>query len=381
MAITLVQHASSTTSFTSGTSGTAHATFGSNITAGNCVIAAFSIQTVSFSPTVSSVTTNGSADNWANAITETGHAVGPGAIYVDPNSAGGQKQINVAASFGGTASTLTSVAILIDIFEVSGLATTSPVDKTQGSSGGAGTSWTSGSTATTTNANEFWVGVAAIAASATNTTLVVTGPGAPWNNETVLNTFLDDTGAALEVYQASGYQIVSSTGTATYSGTTDHNCFYNGCVVTLLPSGTPISVSLTVAQVNISAPAPMVVVNPQLSVAQVNINALAPGVKAGPMSLLAVQVNISAPAPGLRAGPMSLPAAQVNISALAPGIANTTALNIAQVNVSAPPVILVKTFALPPAAAVTITAYPVGIPSSEEDSLVPLMATGVYSNV
>lgn len=389
MAITLVQHASSTTQFTSGTSGTASATFTSNITATNCVICTFTICALnkSFSLGTPSVTTNGSADNWASVLLNTGDASLPVGIWADPNAAGSQKIIDVAVSFGATASTSESVAICIDIFEVSGLTTSSPTDKTSHSNSASATTWSSGTTGTTSQAAEFWVGVAGFQVVADDTTQTVTPPSSVWTNESLLSTSIQSGGTILSdkffVYQQSGYQVTSATGTATYSGTNSQSSDYNASVATFNGAASNVNVSLTVAQVNISAPAPTIKISPSLTVAQVNVAAYTFKTGAGPIALPVAQVNVNALAPKTGAGPISLPVAQVNISAYppAPG-SNNVMLSAAQVSINALPFILVKTFALP-LAQVSISAYPPGIsrPGMTEDSIVPLMITGVYSNV
>jgi hypothetical protein len=389
MAITLVQHSSATAQYTSGSSATPMATFGSNTTAGNCLIAVFSFtNSSSLSPTLTSVTTNGTAENWADSGASL--PADNFFMYVDPNTGGGQTVVDVAFAFGGTATTSNSIAIMIDIFEVSGLTTSSVVDKWQSNlNTSAGTSWTSNATSTTTEATEIWIGAVNPGNNTANQTFTITGPSSPWTNEAQLSASIQNGGSGTShkyyAAQMCGYQIVSSIGTATYSGTnTGSDVFYDAGVVTLKGAAANVNVNLTVAQVNIAAPAPTVTVKPSLTVSQVNINALAlAGIHAGPISLPVAQVNINALAPAVRSGPVSLPVAQVNISAYPLTImAGPVALPVAQVSITAFPFILGKSFALS-LAQVTITAYPPGIsrPGENEDSIVPLMVTGVYSNV
>lgn len=229
MTISLVQHSSAVTKFTSGTSGTISPAFGVNVTAGNCIIAAFSVNwdATFISPSVSSVTTNGSAENWASAVSITGATADEiAAIWADPGSAGGNTVIDVNVAFGGTASSVRAVVVMADIYEVSGLASSSPVDKTSSHETTSGATWTSGTTAATTNAAEFWCGVGTLQGAASAS---FTGPGAPWTNETKLNSLIDGTNNA---FQLSGFQITSSTGTATYSGTQTTNDLVCACVAT-----------------------------------------------------------------------------------------------------------------------------------------------------
>lgn len=388
MAISFVQHASNSATFTSGTSATISATFGSNTTAGNCLIACFSIDWGdNLSPTLSSVTTNGTAENWADS-----GASLPGNgfyVYVDPNTGGSQKIVHINFAFGGTASASNSFGIAVDTFEVFGLTTSSVVDQTQDNSAAPPvTSWTTGTSSTTTQAAEIWIGVVAPSNDTANQTITITGPSSSWTNESQLSFSIQAGGSSTShrfyTSQMCGYQIVSATGTATYSGTnTGSDVYYFAGLATLKGAASNVNVSLTVAQVNISAPAPTIKISPSLTVAQVNVAAYTFKTGAGPIALPVAQVNVNALAPKTGAGPISLPVAQVNISAYppAPG-SNNVMLSAAQVSINALPFILVKTFALP-LAQVSISAYPPGIsrPGMTEDSIVPLMITGVYSNV
>lgn len=209
MAITVVQ-----TSFAQGTiaqPSSLSPVFASNVTAGNCVIAVISFAGAT-SP-ISTVKTGTNADNWANGITvNSGSTIGT-AIWIDPNSAGGSNTIAVTA----TGSNLQYVYT----YEVSGIITSSPTDKTSTATG-TGTSWTSNTTATTTQASEIWIGGVTVAINATQT-----GPTSPWTNETAANN-TNYTGSAI-----SGYQIVSTTGTATYAGTSGSSGTYAGAVIAL----------------------------------------------------------------------------------------------------------------------------------------------------
>lgn len=389
MAISLVQHASSVTNFTSGTSGTATATFSSPPSAGNCLIICFSVQAdVSvFNWSLNTPKTGSSTDNWGyNTTTAGGDGLVSAGVAVDPNTNASSSSVSIPASFGATANSSNTLFITMDIFEFSGILTISPADQTANSNTNTttNTSWTSTSTATTTQANELWIGVSAPQVFASNTTQTVTGPSSPWINETVLSGSYQDggTGTASKFfgYQISGYQIVSSTGTATYSGTNSQNSVYDAAVLTLKAAAAGTNVSLTVAQVNIAAPAPGMTISVPLTVAQVNVAAPAPGLKSAP-SLTVAQVNVNAPAPGVKSTP-SLAVAQVNITAYPVMIlAGPVSLAVAQVNVNAHPLILGKEFDIP-VAEVNITAWPLDISRGvPEDTIVPLMATGVYSNV
>jgi len=238
MAITLVQHAQSKTTFSSGSSGTASATFGSGPTAGNCLIACFTVQAIAVNgtPSVSSVETGSSTDNWTlpsdASVTISDESLG--AIYVDPGTGASSSTINVAVAFGGTASSNDTVNVFIDIYEVSGLASSSVADQASANSAPNTESFTSDATATTTAAAEFWVGVAGAMADSEGQTVGFTGPSSPWTNEAAQTSSITDAGSdILDTAQISGYQITTSTGAATYSGTMSHDSDYVAVVVTL----------------------------------------------------------------------------------------------------------------------------------------------------
>lgn len=215
MAITVVQTASGGT-----TGSSVSVSFTDNVTSGNCVIAAISDYADTHSGnTISSVELGSSADNWVAA--KASQSQWGAAIWVDPDSAGGNNTVNITLANSAT-------SCHVDIYEISGLAASSVTDKTSSSSG-TGTSYTSGTTGTTTQAHEFWVG--------TTSGLINTFPSG-W-------TELD----------YSCYDIVSSTGTATFSGTLQTTADWDAVVVTLLPA-TNITVNLVTATVAIAAPAP-----------------------------------------------------------------------------------------------------------------------------
>lgn len=238
MTIAVVQHAGTPTAFTSGTTGTSSQSFAANTTAGNCLVAVFSLGGATATPTVVSVTTNGVAENWVLAKAD---ADGFIYWYVNENTAGGQKIIDIALAFGFTATTSNSVCVVPDIFEVSGLGATVTVDRTITADQDTtpGTSWSSGATLTTTQPDEIWFGGVAVSPSASNTTPTITPSGA-WTLEATISSSIQVGGTSTSdkfiTAQRTGYQIVSSTGTATYSGTSSASSFWNAGAVTL--SGT-----------------------------------------------------------------------------------------------------------------------------------------------
>jgi hypothetical protein len=183
-------------------------------TAGNCVVVVLGIYTAAGAPSVSGVTLGGAAGNFAAgaAANTTGGGDFQGLfIWVDPNCAGGQTAIAVSGSnltfplgIGG-----------LMAYEFSGAVTASIVDKTSTDTGGVSTTWTSLATATTTVANEIWVGGCLNGSNPT-------GPASPWVNV-----------AAPPNGFVSGYQIATATGAATYSGTAGSDTAWAAAVVTL----------------------------------------------------------------------------------------------------------------------------------------------------
>src|ERR1035441_6358715 len=166
-------------------------------TAGNCLIVCVASYGTGSAGSVSGVTLGGSADNFASLAAVNGTPVtgdsSAAFIWADPDCAGGQTAIvisgtnlAVGSGFGG-----------VIIYEISGLATSSVLDKssTAGDSVAA-SAWSSGATATTTVPNEIWIGCGA-------TDWPATGPSSPWTNT-----------APGGGQGHGGYQIVSSIGAA-----------------------------------------------------------------------------------------------------------------------------------------------------------------------
>lgn len=103
------------------------------------------------------------------------------------------------------------------VYEVSGLVTTGAVDKVSSQAQDtAGTIYNSGTTATTTVANEFWVGMAGgYGLDFTTSYPVLTAPAG--------FTVQPQQNIVTAIFHNSGYEIASSTGAAVYSGTdTNH---------------------------------------------------------------------------------------------------------------------------------------------------------------
>ena len=147
------------------------------------------------------------------------------AIWVDWNCAGGQTAVVVQ----GTSLVVDANDGGVFIYEISGLLATSAVldQNTNQINNPNGTSWSSGATGTTTNANEIWIGVG----SCYNT--LTTRPGSPW-------TSIPGTSNVA----TAGYQIVSTTGTATYAGTQNSsgpNTWAAGVITLQAPAGPAVT--------------------------------------------------------------------------------------------------------------------------------------------
>jgi hypothetical protein len=107
-----------------------------------------------------------------------------------------------------------------DVCEYSGLVVSSFLDKTASASG-TSTNFVTGTTATTTQASELWIGSIAV---------YYWGQSNPINDFTLLDgaTY---TGGGNPVSEAYLEKIVSATGTAN-SGTSGNNAYYAGCIAT-----------------------------------------------------------------------------------------------------------------------------------------------------
>lgn len=224
MAITLVQHAGGS-SATNTVTITLAATGGGNA----LIVVASSAIGAGTDANLASITLGGSAAGWASQLFLNGDPDNGGiSIWADFSIAGGQTSLVVAAATGNT-------PVMVDVFEVSGLATTAALDKTVTNQvNGAGATWTSDATATTSQAAEFVVGTVSGFNNAGGT-FTFTGPSSPWTDEAQLS---PGTGIA----QVSGYQIAASEAAFTYSGTattTSPNLYYVAVTATFKGAGTP----------------------------------------------------------------------------------------------------------------------------------------------
>lgn len=209
MAVAFVQtagsaNASATTTVT--------ATFGSSTTAGNCVVAVIGRRTTT---AVTGVTLGGSAGNFAELTSIVNGSVTSIHVWADPSCAGGQTSVVATGS--------SNIGMAMTIYEFSGVAAASPLDQKSTGSGTSSTSFTSGATPTTTLGDEAWVGGACIPVTGT-----LTGPSSPWANEA------QQASTTNVITLRSGFQVATSIGAATYSGTISTSTTYCAAVVTLL---------------------------------------------------------------------------------------------------------------------------------------------------
>lgn len=230
MTISILQHATVTVPVTSGTTATASPAFTSETTEGNCLVALISTAVDSGTPSVTGVTTNGSAENWASAESETETTIAHQltAAWVNPGTAGGQTVIDVALSYTSSLSGNTT-EILVTILEIQALGSSSVVDQV-GAGSGSASSWSSGTTGETAQAAEILIGVVSAVANG-ETAPSITGPSSPWTNYTALTGGFDS--SEQSIAQLVGYQVVSAEGTATYSGTFATTTPYAAVVITL----------------------------------------------------------------------------------------------------------------------------------------------------
>jgi hypothetical protein len=180
------------------------------------VVDAFST-TSGLVPSVSGMTLGGVADHFANVITATSpfsSAYMFSAIWYDPNAKAGQTAVVVS---GSNLSVNANYGIIL--YEVSGLLIPTSVDKTSAGTTTTGTPWSSGTTPTTTDANEVWFGAISPFASTAQ-------PSGWTNQEFSVNG------------QGAGYQIVSTTGTATYAASQTSSGPSAAVVATFKSTGT-----------------------------------------------------------------------------------------------------------------------------------------------
>jgi hypothetical protein len=237
MAPSVVQHAQGTAALSTGTTGTASVTLGAAVTPGNCLVVEVSAQqkTASGAPVVTGVTIGGSADNFASALPTPPNASNTGiasaSAWIDPGATVASTAVVVSVTFTNTMSGSNQGLVGVDVYEVSGVAASSPVDAVITHTSNSSTSWSSAALAATSVANE--IAFAFTALTDNNIAATLTPAGSPWVNATTLQ---PGGGAA---YGQSGYRPLSTQGTAvTYTGTISVAMGDASFAISLLPSGT-----------------------------------------------------------------------------------------------------------------------------------------------
>lgn len=227
----VVQHASATHVFSSGTSGTVAVTITAPAT-GNCLVACIGAVSATVSPSVTAVKTGTAAENWAQAKA----TVDPGilsTIWTDPGTTSSATTVNVTVSFGKTATASDQCAVEVDVFEVANAASFSVVDAVAASVAGNDSSdWSSGTSGITVQPNEIAFGTVMALPDAGGTATLT--PPAAWTNEPVLTVSpVTFSSGAFSAYQVSGYQALTATGGVAYAGTVSADSFWQSCAVTL----------------------------------------------------------------------------------------------------------------------------------------------------
>ena len=197
-------------------------------TQGNVLIAVIGTNQTSGSETVSSITQTGVT--WSPVIQN--DTVVADEIWMGTVGSGASTSVSIALA-------QTVFAAVADICEWSGISS-NPVDKTQPNNGSNSTQTDTGTTATTTQANELFIGTVGVYGQAQSS---------PTNSFTMLDgAYLNVTGGISVSYL---YKIVSSTGTAN-SGTTiaSSSNAWQGCIATFKAAST------TTHNLTISAPSP-----------------------------------------------------------------------------------------------------------------------------
>src|ERR1017187_7326581 len=229
MAITVVQTVTGSASGTTPLTLTLAATG-----AGNCLVVCYSASGTG-APVASGITLGGMP------VAQTGKTTGEqaagnlcdGEIWIDDNCTGGQTSLAI------TPNGYAHFAVVV--YEIAGLVTSGVVDQVASATANSGTAVTSGSTATTTQASEIWVGLGSQYAAAS-----ITGPSSPWTN-TTLSAYQGGSGSCV-----TGYQVVSSAGAATYASTGNVSNPWVGAVVTLKGAAPP-GATVTPAVVAVTA--------------------------------------------------------------------------------------------------------------------------------
>jgi len=205
-------------------------TLTSATTAGNCLVLVYGSNYGATGASITGATLGGAADNWANvggAVNSTQAVI---SMWGDQSCAGGQTSVVVTLSVAPNASAFW-------LMEWSGMVATGTTMLDKVKNGGTnGTSFASGTTLTTTQANEVWIG-GVFCNDGGSGTPAITGPSSPWNN-------LAQVTPATGYSMMTSWQVVSATGTTSYSGTTSPAAINEAEVWTLKASNViPVFVS------------------------------------------------------------------------------------------------------------------------------------------
>ena len=210
--------------------GSGAGSFNSATTAGNCVVVLiFTYATTNVTISTSAVTLGGSGTGFSQAkAVQSGFASSDTqyiGCWVQPDTPGGQTA--VAATVANAIWTSGAGLILL---ELSGVATSSPVDVTSSGNATSGTAVTSGTTGATAVAGEMAIGAAypdnALSAESGTYTNILLGSSSPYIG-------------------AAGYLTLASTGSTTsYTGTGASSGDWAGLVITLKPASAPAGLSV-----------------------------------------------------------------------------------------------------------------------------------------
>jgi len=196
-------------------------TLNSPMTPGNCIVACIGGHNAN---AVTSVTSAASADFWGTTAAVTASAGAETCeIWVDPGCASAATTVTCTVTNSGL--------VIMQVFEFAGVAASSPVDVTASASSIVqATSWSSGSTGTA-QAGDLIVGASCGFGGASAYTL--TGPGSPWTDEAYIATSL----SSIWVRLINGYQVLSGSGSATWSGTASQLQNWGAAAVALKAAG------------------------------------------------------------------------------------------------------------------------------------------------
>jgi len=197
-------------------------TLPSPATAGNCLVACIGGHNAN---AVTALYSSASQDQWGTTAAVTASASAETCeIWIDPACAGGNTTVSCSVTNSGL--------VIMQVFEFSGVASGSPVDGTPASAVSVPqvSSWSSGASGTA-SAGDVVIGASCGFNGSGAYTL--TGPSSPWTNEAYIATSL----SSIWVRLIAGYQVLSGSGTATYSGTSSAAQSYGAAAIALKAAG------------------------------------------------------------------------------------------------------------------------------------------------